>query len=46
MGGEENRLLIYIFSQGDAVFHAPRRFFQQALSGKQNQWAYRASLLL
>ncbi|KAJ7364786.1 Alpha/Beta hydrolase protein [Mycena albidolilacea] len=26
--------------QGDAVFHAPRRFFQQALSGKQNQWAY------
>ncbi|KAJ7609564.1 Alpha/Beta hydrolase protein [Mycena polygramma] len=26
--------------QGDAVFHAPRRFFQQALSGKQKQWAY------
>ncbi|KAK7018158.1 COesterase domain-containing protein [Favolaschia claudopus] len=26
--------------QGDAVFHAPRRFFQHALSGKQNQWAY------
>ncbi|KAF7350022.1 COesterase domain-containing protein [Mycena venus] len=26
--------------QGDAVFHAPRRFFQQARSGKQDQWAY------
>ncbi|KAJ7710612.1 carotenoid ester lipase precursor [Mycena rosella] len=26
--------------QGDAVFHAPRRFFQQSLSGKQPQWAY------
>ncbi|KAJ7358285.1 hypothetical protein DFH08DRAFT_687426, partial [Mycena albidolilacea] len=25
---------------GDAVFHAPRRCFQNALSGKQNQWAY------
>ncbi|KAJ7448790.1 carotenoid ester lipase precursor [Mycena latifolia] len=26
--------------QGDAVFHAPRRFFQQSLSGKQSQWGY------
>ncbi|KAJ7268042.1 carotenoid ester lipase precursor [Mycena rebaudengoi] len=26
--------------QGDAVFQAPRRFFQQSLSGKQNQWAF------
>ncbi|KAJ7748213.1 carotenoid ester lipase precursor [Mycena maculata] len=26
--------------QGDAVFQGPRRFFQQSLSGKQNQWAY------
>ncbi|KAJ6554988.1 Alpha/Beta hydrolase protein [Mycena vulgaris] len=26
--------------QGDSVFQAPRRFFQQALSGKQNQWAF------
>ncbi|KAJ7660449.1 carotenoid ester lipase precursor [Mycena rosella] len=26
--------------QGDGVFQAPRRFFQQALSGKQNQWAF------
>ncbi|KAJ7289382.1 Alpha/Beta hydrolase protein [Mycena rebaudengoi] len=26
--------------QGDAVFQAPRRFFQQTLSGKQDQWAY------
>ncbi|KAJ7155733.1 Alpha/Beta hydrolase protein [Mycena filopes] len=26
--------------QGDAVFQAPRRFFQQTLSGKQNQWAF------
>ncbi|KAF8173575.1 carotenoid ester lipase precursor [Mycena galopus ATCC 62051] len=26
--------------QGDGVFQAPRRFFQQARSGKQNQWAY------
>ncbi|KAJ7051684.1 Alpha/Beta hydrolase protein [Mycena amicta] len=26
--------------QGDAVFQAPRRFFQQARSGKQNQWAF------
>jgi hypothetical protein len=29
-------------NQGDAVFQAPRRFFQQSLSGKQNQWAFRA----
>ncbi|KAF7309409.1 Carboxylic ester hydrolase [Mycena indigotica] len=26
--------------QGDAVFQAPRRFFQQARSGKQNQWGF------
>ncbi|KAJ6624410.1 carotenoid ester lipase precursor [Mycena sp. CBHHK59/15] len=26
--------------QGDGVFQAPRRFFQQSLSGKQNQWAF------
>ncbi|KAF7289146.1 Carboxylic ester hydrolase [Mycena indigotica] len=26
--------------QGDAVFHAPRRFFQTQLSGKQKQWGY------
>ncbi|KAF7299717.1 Carboxylic ester hydrolase [Mycena chlorophos] len=26
--------------QGDGVFQAPRRFFQQAVSGKQNQWAF------
>ncbi|KAJ7258777.1 carotenoid ester lipase precursor [Mycena haematopus] len=26
--------------QGDAVFQAPRRFFQQSRSGKQNQWAF------
>ncbi|KAK7050555.1 carboxylic ester hydrolase [Favolaschia claudopus] len=26
--------------QGDAVFQAPRRFFQQTLSGKQKQWAF------
>ncbi|KAJ7205202.1 Alpha/Beta hydrolase protein [Mycena pura] len=26
--------------QGDAVFQAPRRFFQQSQSGKQNQWAF------
>ncbi|KAJ7916877.1 Alpha/Beta hydrolase protein [Mycena leptocephala] len=26
--------------QGDAVLQAPRRFFQQTLSGKQNQWAF------
>ncbi|KAF7365669.1 Carboxylic ester hydrolase [Mycena venus] len=26
--------------QGDAVFHAPRRFFQQARSGKQKQWGF------
>ncbi|KAJ7777805.1 carotenoid ester lipase precursor [Mycena olivaceomarginata] len=26
--------------QGDAIFQAPRRFFQQSLSGKQNQWAF------
>ncbi|KAJ6624409.1 carotenoid ester lipase precursor [Mycena sp. CBHHK59/15] len=26
--------------QGDGVFQAPRRFFQQNLSGKQNQWAF------
>ncbi|KAJ7258780.1 carotenoid ester lipase precursor [Mycena haematopus] len=26
--------------QGDAVFQAPRRFFQQSLSGKQNQWGF------
>ncbi|KAJ7119783.1 Alpha/Beta hydrolase protein [Mycena epipterygia] len=26
--------------QGDGVFQAPRRFFQQARSGKQNQWAF------
>jgi len=26
--------------QGDGVFQAPRRFFQQTLSGKQNQWAF------
>ncbi|CAK5270426.1 unnamed protein product [Mycena citricolor] len=26
--------------QGDAVFQAPRRFFQQTLSGRQNQWAF------
>ncbi|KAJ7776822.1 alpha beta-hydrolase [Mycena maculata] len=26
--------------QGDAVFQAPRRFFQESLSGKQNQWAF------
>ncbi|KAJ7366220.1 carotenoid ester lipase precursor [Mycena albidolilacea] len=25
---------------GDAVFQAPRRFFQQSLSGKQNQWGF------
>ncbi|KAJ7046422.1 carotenoid ester lipase precursor [Mycena alexandri] len=26
--------------QGDGVFQAPRRFFQQARSGKQNQWSF------
>ncbi|KAJ7119782.1 carotenoid ester lipase precursor [Mycena epipterygia] len=26
--------------QGDGVFQAPRRFFQQTRSGKQNQWAF------
>ncbi|KAJ7124154.1 carotenoid ester lipase precursor [Mycena epipterygia] len=26
--------------QGDAVFQAPRRFFQQMRSGQQNQWAF------
>ncbi|KAJ7609760.1 Alpha/Beta hydrolase protein [Mycena polygramma] len=26
--------------QGDAVFQAPRRFFQQQRSGKQKQWGY------
>lgn len=26
--------------QGDAVFQAPRRFFQQELSGKQNMWGF------
>ncbi|KAJ7205201.1 carotenoid ester lipase precursor [Mycena pura] len=26
--------------QGDGVFQAPRRFFQQSQSGKQNQWAF------
>ncbi|KAJ7505885.1 Alpha/Beta hydrolase protein [Mycena galericulata] len=26
--------------QGDGVFQAPRRFFQQTLSGRQNQWAF------
>ncbi|KAJ7914278.1 Alpha/Beta hydrolase protein [Mycena leptocephala] len=26
--------------QGDAVFQAPRRFFQQSRSGKQKQWAF------
>jgi len=26
--------------QGDAVFQAPRRFFQQSQSGKQNQWGF------
>ncbi|KAJ7505873.1 carotenoid ester lipase precursor [Mycena galericulata] len=26
--------------QGDSVFQAPRRFLQQTLSGRQNQWAY------
>ncbi|KAJ7101536.1 carotenoid ester lipase precursor [Mycena belliarum] len=26
--------------QGDGVFQAPRRFFQQSLSGKQNQWGF------
>ncbi|KAJ7644706.1 carotenoid ester lipase precursor [Roridomyces roridus] len=26
--------------QGDGVFQAPRRFFQKALNGKQNQWAF------
>jgi len=26
--------------QGDIIFQAPRRFFQQARSGKQNQWAF------
>ncbi|KAJ7124165.1 carotenoid ester lipase precursor [Mycena epipterygia] len=25
---------------GDGVFQAPRRFFQQGRSGKQNQWAF------
>ncbi|KAJ7628831.1 carotenoid ester lipase precursor [Roridomyces roridus] len=31
--------------QGDAVFQAPRRFFQNALSGKQNMWAFLNSRL-
>ncbi|KAF7327211.1 Carboxylic ester hydrolase [Mycena kentingensis (nom. inval.)] len=26
--------------QGDSVFQAPRRFFQQSRSGKQNQWGF------
>ncbi|KAJ7101537.1 carotenoid ester lipase precursor [Mycena belliarum] len=26
--------------QGDGVFQAPRRFFQQSRSGKQKQWAF------
>ncbi|KAJ7366221.1 Alpha/Beta hydrolase protein [Mycena albidolilacea] len=26
--------------QGDAVFQAPRRFFQQSRSGKQKQWGF------
>ncbi|KAJ7448046.1 carotenoid ester lipase precursor [Mycena latifolia] len=26
--------------QGDAVFQAPRRLFQQSLSGRQDQWAF------
>ncbi len=27
--------------QGDAVFQAPRRFFLQQRSGKQNTWSFR-----
>lgn len=27
--------------QGDAVFQAPRRFFLEQRSGKQNSWAFR-----
>ncbi|KAJ7171378.1 carotenoid ester lipase precursor [Mycena filopes] len=37
LGPQYKRLAAF---QGDAVFHAPRRFFQQSLSGKQNQWGY------
>ncbi|KAJ7449508.1 carotenoid ester lipase precursor [Mycena latifolia] len=31
------------YVQGDAVFQAPRRLFQQSLSGRQDQWAFRTS---
>lgn len=29
--------------QGDLVFQAPRRFFLEQRSGKQNTWSFRAS---
>lgn len=31
--------------QGDAVFQAPRRFFMQSLSGRQNMWGFLSTRL-
>jgi acetylcholinesterase len=37
LGPQYKRLAAW---QGDILFHAPRRFMMQSISGKQNSWAY------
>lgn len=39
------RIPLIVHMQGDAVFQAPRRFFQQSRSGKQKQWGFCGSFL-